>query len=96
MSFFSVQIILNLRFTVKEAFSIGVGILIYLTSIKSKFLIRRMELSTTTLALIAIIAVLGLIGVVAVDTIEIIRDAEAGGCKNSIAFNTSKGRCFMG
>ena len=55
-----------------------------------------MELSTTTLALIAIIAVLGLIGLVAVDTIEIIRDAEAGGCKNSIAFNTSKGRCFMG
>ena len=55
-----------------------------------------MELSTTTLALIAIIAVLGLIGVVTVDTIEIVRDAEAAGCKNSIAFNASKGRFFKG
>jgi uncharacterized membrane protein len=53
-----------------------------------------MELSTTTLALTAIISALGLIGVVAVDTIEIVRDAEAAGCKNSIAFNASKGSLF--
>jgi hypothetical protein len=55
-----------------------------------------MEFSTTTLALIAIISALGLIGVVAVGTIEIVQDAEAAGCKNSIAFNASQGRCFKG
>jgi predicted transcriptional regulator len=52
-----------------------------------------MELSTTTWALIAIISALGVVGVVAVDTIEIVQDAEAG-CKSSIPFNASKGRCF--
>ena len=52
-----------------------------------------MELSTTTLAMIAIISALSLIAIVAVDTIDIVQDAEAG-CKNSIAFNASKGRCF--
>ena len=55
-----------------------------------------MELSTTSLALIAIISALGLVGVIAVDTISIVQDAEAAGCKNSIAFNASQGRCFKG
>jgi len=53
-----------------------------------------MELSNTTLALIAIISVLGLVGVVAVDTIEIVQNAEARGCPNSIAANASLGRCI--
>ena len=53
-----------------------------------------MEFSTNALALIATISVLGLVGVVAIDTTEIAQDAEAAGCRNSIAVNASQGRCI--
>jgi len=44
---------------------------------------------------IAIVALLGLIGVVLVESISVPQHkAEANGCKNSIAFNASLGRCF--
>jgi hypothetical protein len=55
---------------------------------------------TTTVssyAVIAIVAALALLGVVAITvvTIPLQQEAEAKGCKNSIAFNASKGRCFQ-
>ena len=55
-----------------------------------------MDLSNTTLALIAMISVFGLVGVLAVDTIEIVQNAEARGCPNSVALQASQGRCFKG
>jgi hypothetical protein len=55
-----------------------------------------MELTsnTTTLAIFAIVAAMGLVGVVAVEVVSISQDSEARGCRTSIAFNASKGRCF--
>jgi Flp pilus assembly protein CpaB len=49
-----------------------------------------------SIAIIAIIAALGLLGVVAVTivTIPLQQQAEAAGCKTSVAVNASKGRCF--
>jgi uncharacterized membrane protein YjgN (DUF898 family) len=47
---------------------------------------------------IAIVAALALFGVVAVTIVTISlqqQQAEAVGCKNSQAFNASKGRCFQ-
>jgi hypothetical protein len=49
--------------------------------------------SQSTLIIFAIVAALGLIGVVAVDIILISEEAEAKGCRNSVAANASKGRC---
>jgi hypothetical protein len=43
--------------------------------------------------IIAIVLALGLMGAVAV-TIFVIQEAEARGCKSSLAINASKGRCF--
>jgi hypothetical protein len=42
----------------------------------------------------AIIAALGLVTVVAVDIIFTAQEAEAKGCKNSVAANASQGRCI--
>ena len=53
-----------------------------------------MELGTTTLAIFAVFAVMGLVGVVAVTIMSVPEDAEAKGCKTSVAFNASQGRCF--
>jgi ACT domain-containing protein len=51
------------------------------------------------LALIAVIAALAMLGVVVLTVAVTIplqqQAAEAVGCKNSIAFNASKGRCFQ-
>lgn len=47
-----------------------------------------------TLAIIAIVAAVGLLGLVVAETISVQQQAEARGCKNSIAVNASKGRCF--
>ena len=44
----------------------------------------------------ALVAALGLVSVVAVDIIMSAQEAEAKGCKNSVAFNASQGRCFKG
>ena len=50
-----------------------------------------------TLVIFAILATLGLIGVVVVEGITMPQhQADATGCKNSIAFNASHGRCFHG
>jgi hypothetical protein len=49
--------------------------------------------TTTSIAIIAIVAALALLGVV-VTVVTISQEAEARGCKSSIAFNASKGRCF--
>ena len=48
-------------------------------------------------AVIAIVSALALFGVVAVTIVSIssLQEAEAQrGCKHSVAFNASKGRCF--
>jgi hypothetical protein len=54
------------------------------------------EKITTSITIIAIVAALGLLGVVAVTivTIPLQQQAEAAGCKTSVAVNASKGRCF--
>jgi hypothetical protein len=52
--------------------------------------------TNSTLVIFAIIAALGLVTVVAVDIMLTTQEAEAAGCKNSVAFNASKGRCFKG
>jgi hypothetical protein len=51
----------------------------------------------TTIAVIAIVAALALLGVVVITivTIPLQQEAEARGCKHSVAFNASKGRCFQ-
>jgi hypothetical protein len=51
----------------------------------------------TTIAIIAIVAALALLGVVVITivTIPLQQEAEARGCKSSVAFNASKGRCFQ-
>jgi hypothetical protein len=48
------------------------------------------------LAIIAVVAALALLRVVAITivTIPLQRQAEARGCKSSVPFNASKGRCF--
>jgi TRAP-type mannitol/chloroaromatic compound transport system permease large subunit len=49
------------------------------------------------LAIIALVAALALLGVVVgtvLVTIPLQQEAEARGCKTSIAFNASQGRCF--
>jgi len=55
---------------------------------------------TTTVssyAIIAIVAALALLGIVAITvvTIPLQQEAEAKGCRTSIAFNASQGRCFQ-
>jgi hypothetical protein len=42
----------------------------------------------------ALVVVLGLVGIVAVQVFGSEHEAEAKECNNSIAFNTSKERCF--
>jgi hypothetical protein len=46
------------------------------------------------LALIAVVAALALLGVVVVTVVTISQEAEAKGCKSSVPFNASNGRCF--
>jgi phosphopantothenoylcysteine synthetase/decarboxylase len=48
----------------------------------------------STLVIFALVAALGLVTVIAVDIILTAQEAEARGCRTSIAFNASKGRCF--
>jgi hypothetical protein len=54
------------------------------------------EEKTVSIAVIAIVAALGLLGVVAITivTIPLQQQAEAAGCRTSVAFNASQGRCF--
>jgi hypothetical protein len=47
----------------------------------------------STMVLFALIAALGLVTVVVVDVVWLAQDAEAKGCRTSIAANASKGRC---
>jgi hypothetical protein len=49
--------------------------------------------TTASRVIIAIVLALGLTGAVVV-TIFIIQEAEAAGCKTSVAVNASKGRCL--
>jgi hypothetical protein len=52
-------------------------------------------LNDTTLAIIAIVAALELLGLGVIETVNIQQqEAFAKGCRNSQAFNASKGRCF--
>ena len=48
-----------------------------------------------TLVIFALVAALGLVTVVAVDIILTAQQAEARGCRTSVAVNASKGRCFQ-
>jgi hypothetical protein len=45
------------------------------------------------MVIIALVVALGVMGAVAI-TVVIIQQAEAAGCKSSIAVNASKGRCL--
>ena len=59
---------------------------------------KETQKTMNSYAVIAIVAALALFGVVAVTIVTISlqqQQAEAVGCKNSIAFNASKGRCFQ-
>jgi hypothetical protein len=59
--------------------------------------LSREEGTITSITLIAIVAVLALLGVVVVSvavTIPLQQQAEAAGCRTSLAVNASKGRCF--
>lgn len=51
--------------------------------------------TNSTLVIFAIIAALGLVTVVAVDIMLTTQEAEAKGCRNSVAANASKGRCVQ-
>jgi hypothetical protein len=53
--------------------------------------------TTVSYAVIAIVAALALLGIVAITVVSIPlqQEAEAKGCRTSIAFNASKGRCFQ-
>jgi hypothetical protein len=51
-------------------------------------------MTTMSITIIAIVAALALLGVVVVTVVTISQEAEARGCKHSVAFNASKGRCF--
>jgi hypothetical protein len=54
--------------------------------------------ATVSYAVIAIVVALGLLGVVVLTVTVIIplqQQAEARGCKSSVPFNASKGRCFQ-
>lgn len=54
----------------------------------------RIEVS---LAIFAMVLALGLIGAVVIEAAFILpQEADARGCKTSIAVNASKGRCFHG
>ena len=48
----------------------------------------------STIVLFAVVAALGLVTVVAVDIILTTQEAEAKGCRNSVAVNASQGRCI--
>ena len=51
--------------------------------------------NNTTITVIAIVAALALFGVVAITIVTIpVQDAEAKGCRTSIAANASKGICI--
>jgi hypothetical protein len=59
--------------------------------------LSREEGTITSITLIAIVAALALLGVVVVSvavTIPLQQQAEAAGCRTSLAVNASKGRCF--
>jgi hypothetical protein len=49
----------------------------------------------TTMVIFAILAAFGLITIVAVDIVLDTQEAEAKGCKNSVAANASQGRCIQ-
>jgi hypothetical protein len=49
-----------------------------------------------TSVVFALIAALGLVTLVAVDLILTMQEADAQGCRNSVAVNASKGRCLRG
>ena len=49
--------------------------------------------TTASMVIIALVIALGVIGAVAI-TVVIIQQAEAVGCKRSIAANASQGRCI--
>lgn len=52
--------------------------------------------TATPYAVIAIVAALAVLGVVVITIVTIpLQQAEARGCKSSIPFNASKGRCFQ-
>jgi hypothetical protein len=59
--------------------------------------LSREEGTITSITLIAIVAALALLGVVVVSvavTIPLQQQAEAAGCRTSLAVNASKGRCL--
>jgi Flp pilus assembly protein CpaB len=49
----------------------------------------------TVVVLFAIATIFGLVGVVVVDIMLTTQEAEAKGCRTSIAANASKGRCIQ-
>jgi hypothetical protein len=54
----------------------------------------NLTMTQTAIVLFALVAAFGLVTVVAVDIILTVQEAEAKGCRTSIAVNASKGRCI--
>jgi hypothetical protein len=46
------------------------------------------------LTIFALVAALGPVTIVAIEVLSIVQEAEAAGCRNGVAVNASKGRCF--
>jgi hypothetical protein len=55
---------------------------------------KEMEINTTTVTIFAMVAAIGLIGVVVIEVVSTTQEVTAAGCRTSIAFNASQGRCF--
>jgi hypothetical protein len=49
----------------------------------------------STLVLFALVAALGLVTAVTVDIVLTAQEAEAKGCRTSVAVNASRGRCLQ-
>jgi hypothetical protein len=56
--------------------------------------LKEMEINTTTMTIFAMVVAFGLIGVVVIEIVSTSQEVTARGCKTSIAFNASQGRCF--
>jgi len=57
--------------------------------------IRELDMNETALVIIAIVSALGLVGVVTIGVLMMPQEADAKGCRNSVAANASKGRCIF-
>ena len=77
----------------------GVTVVLQPTQVKEDALSQVNQVDSsmnveTVVVLFAIAAIFGLVGLVAVDIMLTTQEAEAKGCRNSVAANASQGRCI--